>query len=230
MIKVLIADDQTLMRDGLRTILELEENIEVVGTARDGAEALELCSRLTPDIVLMDIRMPNMDGVESTRRIKERHPDIVILILTTFNDDEYIVEALSRGASGYILKDIEGDDLIKAVIDASKGAFLLPSNVAVKLAQRLNRIQETYNESQPGTGRENKINRDRESIVGKHTLDLSEREFEVAKMLAQGFTNKQISSALYISEGTVKNYVSSIYSKIEITDRTAAALYLKENI
>jgi DNA-binding NarL/FixJ family response regulator len=154
----------------------------------------------------------------------------VILILTTFNDDEYIVEALSHGASGYILKDIEGDDLIKAVSDASKGAFLLPSNVAVKLAQRLNRIKETYNESQPGTGRENKINRDRESIVGKHTLDLSEREFEVAKMLAQGFTNKQISSALYISEGTVKNYVSSIYSKIEITDRTAAALYLKENI
>lgn len=216
MIRVLIADDQTLMRDGLRTILELEENIEVVGTVRDGAEALELCLRLQPDIVLMDIRMPNMDGVECTRLIKEKYPSIVVLILTTFDDDEYIVEALSHGASGYLLKDIEGDDLIKAVIDSSRGSFLLPSNVAMKLAQRIN----SKNEIKPAL----------KSTKTETKLDLSQREIEVAKMLAQGFTNKQISSALYISGGTVKNYVSNIYSKIGITDRTAAALFLKDNL
>jgi DNA-binding NarL/FixJ family response regulator len=229
MIKVLIADDQTLMRDGLRTILELEENIEVVGTARDGAEALNFVSTLLPDIVLMDIRMPNMDGVESTRLIKEKYPDVVVLILTTFNDDEYIVEALSHGASGYILKDIEGDDLIKAVINASKGSFILPSDVAVKLAQRLTRIQDTSNGPQSGTNT-GEVDESTQSATVKNTLNLSEREFEIAKMLAQGFTNKQISSALYISEGTVKNYVSNVYSKIGITDRTAAALFLKESI
>lgn len=230
MIKVLIADDQTLMRDGLRTILELEEEIEVAGTARDGAEALELCSKLSPDIVLMDIRMPNMDGVESTRLIKEKHPDIVVLILTTFNDDEYIVEALSHGASGYILKDIEGDDLIKAVIDASKGSFILPSNVAVKLAQRLTRTQAEANEILSSASSKNQAAPSLKKVKEENTLNLSERELEVAKMLAQGFTNKQISSALYISEGTVKNYVSNIYSKIGITDRTAAALFLKDNL
>jgi DNA-binding NarL/FixJ family response regulator len=230
-IKVLIVDDQTLMRDGLKTILELEENIEVVGTAADGREALEKVSGLNPQIVLMDIRMPNMDGVECIKRLKEGHKDIVILMLTTFNDEEYIVEALSHGASGYILKDIEADDLIKAIYDAYKGSFILPSDVAVKLAQRLSRTVTYVNpDASNNVNQTLKPSQTSHSQNKKKSLELSEREIEVAKMLAQGFTNKQISSSLYISEGTVKNYVSNIYSKIGIGDRTAAALFLKEHL
>lgn len=208
-IKVLIADDQTLMRDGLKTILELEENIEVVALAKDGLEALALCANTQPHIVLMDIRMPNMDGVEATKRIKEAYPETTVLILTTFDDEEFIVQALSHGATGFILKDIDGDALIKAINDAYKGSFILPSKIAIKLAGT---ISKTAKQSEN---------------TSLASLTLSEKEIEIAKMLAQGFTNKQIASALYISGGTVKNYVSSIYSKIGISDRTAAAIYIR---
>ncbi len=208
-IKVLIADDQTLMRDGLKTILELEENMEVVALAKDGLEALALCTNTHPHIVLMDIRMPNMDGVEATKRIKEAYPETTVLILTTFDDEEFIVQALSHGATGFILKDIDGDALIKAINDAYKGSFILPSKIAIKLAGT---ISKTAKQSEN---------------TSLASLTLSEKEMEIAKMLAQGFTNKQIASALYISGGTVKNYVSSIYSKIGISDRTAAAIYIR---
>lgn len=208
-IKVLIADDQTLMRDGLKTILELENNIEVVALAKDGLEAVTLCAKTEPAVVLMDIRMPNMDGVEATKRIKEAFPKTVILILTTFDDEEYIVEALSHGATGYILKDIAGDLLIKAINDAYNGSFILPSKIAIKLAGTISKTVKAPENT---------------SLA---SLELSEKEMEIAKMLAEGFTNKQIASALYISGGTVKNYVSNLYSKIGISDRTAAAIYLK---
>lgn len=216
-IRVLIADDQTLMRDGLKTILELEENIEVVALAKDGMEALALCSKTDPHVVLMDIRMPNMDGVECTRLIKETYPNIVVLILTTFDDEDFIVRALSHGATGYILKDIEGDALIKAICDAHKGAFILPSKIAIKLAGKISKDSN------------NKLNNHKETrqAVGLDSLELSDREMEIAKMISQGFTNKQIASALYISGGTVKNYVSNLYSKIGISDRTAVAIYIK---
>lgn len=217
-IRVLIADDQTLMRDGLKTILELEDNIEVVALAKDGVEALKLCSETRPQVVLMDIRMPNMDGVQCTKLIKETYPNVVILILTTFDDEEFIVKALSNGATGYILKDIEGDGLIKAVQDAYNGAFILPSKVAIKLAGK---IVKDYSEDT------RKTTKNSESKV-LNSLGLSEKEIEIAKMLAQGFTNKQIASSLYISGGTVKNYVSNLYSKIGISDRTAAAIYIKD--
>lgn len=217
-IRVLIVDDQTLMRDGLKTILELEENIEVVAMAKDGVEALQLCSQTIPQVVLMDIRMPNMDGVQCTKLIKDAYPNIVILILTTFDDEEYIVKALSNGATGYILKDIEGDELIKAVQDAYTGAFILPSKIAIKLAGK---IVKDYSENTEKTIKSNEA-----KLLS--SLGLSEKEMEIAKMLAQGFTNKQISSSLYISGGTVKNYVSNLYSKIGISDRTAAAIYIKD--
>ena len=216
-IKVLIADDQTLMRDGLKTLLDLEENIEVVALAKDGVEALALCAVTDPQVVLMDIRMPNMDGVECTKLIKETYPNIVVLILTTFDDEDFIIRALSHGASGYILKDIEGDALIKAIYDAHHGAFILPSKIAIKLAIKLNKDlnHESVNSTQL---------KENPSLTA---LELSEREIEIAKMISQGFTNKQIASALYISGGTVKNYVSNLYSKIGISDRTAAAIYIK---
>ncbi|MGH4122171.1 MAG: response regulator [Clostridium sp.] len=217
-IRVLIADDQTLMRDGLKTILELEEHIEVVGLAKDGVEALKLCSETRPQVVLMDIRMPNMDGVQCTKLIKEVYPNIVILILTTFDDEEYIVKALSNGATGYILKDIEGDGLIKAVQDAYTGAFILPSKIAMVLAGKI--VKEYRHED------ENIIKKNETKLLS--SFGLSEKETEIAKMLAQGFTNKQIASSLYISGGTVKNYVSNLYSKIGISDRTSAAIYIKD--
>jgi DNA-binding NarL/FixJ family response regulator len=214
-IRVLIVDDQTLMRDGLKTILNLEENIEVAAVAKDGEEALEVCSSMIIDVVLMDIRMPKMNGVQCTKEIKRKYPSISVLILTTFDDDEYITEALSNGASGYILKDIEGDALVKAVTDAYKGNFILPSNIAIKLARSITS--------------QNSAAEVEEAQLAKDTLsDLSERELEIAKMIAQGFTNKQIATALYISLGTVKNYVSNIYSKIGVSERPAAVVHLKD--
>jgi DNA-binding NarL/FixJ family response regulator len=209
-IKVLIADDQTLMRDGLKTIIELEENMEVVGTAKNGQEALEACRNLVPEVVLMDIRMPGMDGVESTKIIKSLYPNIVVLMLTTFNQEDYIIDALAYGASVYILKDIEGDALIKAINDAHKGSFMLPSEVAIKIAKSLT-AKNVVTEEQK-----------------KSLKDFSEREIEVAKMIALGLTNKQISATLFISEGTVKNYVSSIYLKLGTNERMSAALTIKK--
>lgn len=211
-VKILIADDQTLMRDGLKTILELEENFKVIGTAKDGEEVLDFCKKDSPDLVLMDIRMPRMDGVKCTKILKELYPKIVVLILTTFNDVDYIVEALNYGAAGYILKDIEGDELVKAINDAHKGSIMLPSSVAKKLVEKLS---------------ENTMVKSKEKKI---LLDFSEREVEVAKMLSMGFNNRQIASSLFISEGTVKNYISNIYSKLGTSDRTAAAIEIKKII
>jgi DNA-binding NarL/FixJ family response regulator len=209
-IKLLIVDDQTLMRDGLKTILEIEDNMDVIATAKNGQEAIEACREFKPDLVLMDIRMPGMDGVESTKIIKELYPEIVILILTTFNEDNYIIDALAYGASGYILKDIDGDDLIKAINDAHKGSFMLPSDVAIKIAKRLTAANVVTEEQK------------------RSLADFTEREIEIAKMVALGFNNKQIAATLYISEGTVKNYISSIYLKLGTSDRMAAALTIKK--
>ncbi|QNU67339.1 response regulator transcription factor [Ruminiclostridium herbifermentans] len=210
-IKVLIADDQTLMRDGLKTILELEEGMEVVGVAENGIQAYELAEKLNPDVVLMDIRMPIMDGVDSTRIIKNNNPSIVVIMLTTFDDDEYIIQALQYGASGYLLKDIQGNKLIQAIRESMAGNLLMPSNIAVKLATRLSKISE------------------KESInIKSNNLALSYREQEIATLMIKGYTNKQIASELCISEGTAKNYISMIYSKIGINDRTKAVIFLRE--
>lgn len=211
MIKVLIADDQTLMRDGLKTILDLEDDIEVISTCEDGLKAYNLCKTLEPNVVLMDIRMPVMNGVESVKLIKKDFPSIAVIMLTTFDDDEYIIEALSHGASGYLLKDIPADKLIEAIRDSIKGSLLIPSNIAAKLISKIS--------VKPPT-----------SSHKNNNLNFSDREKEVASLLAKGHTNKDIAANLFISEGTVKNYISNIYSKIGISDRTQAVLYLKENL
>jgi len=212
-IKILIADDQTLMRDGLKTIIELEDDMEVVGTAENGLQAYEMTGKLCPDVVLMDIRMPVMDGVESTRIIKKDFPSAVVIMLTTFDDEEYIVQALQFGANGYLLKDIQGNKLIDAVRDSSKGNMLIPANIATKLAAKLSQIPIEYR-------------RQEQNIL----CDLSEREINIARLMVKGYTNKQISAALFISEGTAKNYISMIYSKIGISDRTKAVIYLRKCI
>jgi len=223
-IKVLIADDQALMRDGLATILEVEEDIEVIATANDGQQAWKLATEYEVDLILMDIRMPKMNGIESTRKIKEENSNIAVLALTTFDDQEYIVKILNNGAQGYLLKDIDGDKLVQAIKDVVEGDFIMPSEVASKLAANVSNTQ-------AGASKADTELKDQSDVAKQETqFDLSPREEEVAAMLAEGFTNKQIASALYLSHGTVKNYVSSIYSKIEIRDRTKAALYLKEEL
>ncbi|ADU26685.1 response regulator [Ethanoligenens harbinense] len=206
MIQVLIADDQTLMRDGLKTILELEPDIAVTGLAADGEEACAICDTRKPDVVLMDIRMPVMDGVAATAAIKKRHPSIAVLVLTTFDDDESIVQALKNGAIGYLLKDIEADRLIQTVRDAAQGQFTWPAMLAAKLTKHLCANV---------------------PALSGRLAALTGRERDVANLLAGGYTNRRIAQMLYLSEGTVKNHVSSIYSKLGIYDRTAAALALR---
>jgi DNA-binding NarL/FixJ family response regulator len=237
--KVIIVDDQRLMQDGLKTILDLEEDIEVVATCNNGLEAVKACDEIEVDVVLMDIRMPDLNGVEATKKIKVSKPKIKILILTTFDDDEYIIDGLKNGATGYMLKDIGGDSLIEAIRAAYNDEYILPSKIAQKLVKRLSSSKESENMNRqeeyssgessfvkPDDTITKKINNEHRDI--KKISIFTERELEIAKMLSEGFTNKQIASALFLSEGTIKNNVSNIYSKIEISDRTAAALYLKE--
>jgi DNA-binding NarL/FixJ family response regulator len=212
-IKIAIIDDQTLMRDGLKTILDLEEDMEVVGTAENGKKGLDLIKVLQPDVVLMDIRMPELNGVEATRLIKEQLPNIVVLILTTFDDEEYIVDALCNGASGYMLKDMHGDKLIQAVRDGYEGNMIIQSNIAAKLAARLSK---TYSSREQGC----KLNAD--------NYDLTEREIEIGALLSEGLTNKEISDRLFISLGTVKNYVTNLYSKLGVVNRAAAVIQLRK--
>lgn len=212
-IKIIIIDDQTLMRDGLKTILDLEGDMEVTGTAENGRKGLELVQKLKPNVVLMDIRMPELNGVEATRLIKEQFPDTVVLILTTFDDEEYIVEALCNGASGYMLKDMHGDTLIQAVRDWYEGNMIMQSNIAAKLAAKLSK-------SFSSKEQDNKLNLD--------DLDLTEREIEIGTLIAAGLTNKEISEKLFISLGTVKNYVTSIYNKLAVANRAAAVIHLRK--
>lgn len=212
-IRLLIADDQTLMRDGLKTIFDLEEDIEVVGTAENGEQVLEMTERLKPDVVLMDIRMPVMDGVECTRLIKKRFPNVLVIVLTTFNDEEYIIQALNYGASGYLLKDIPGDRLIQAVRDAVSGNLMMPAQVAAKLACRLSNLSESLHQREP---------------QANPAQTLSARELEIARLMIRGVSNREIADTLCLTEGTVKNYISSIYSKMGTHDRSQVINKLKE--
>lgn len=216
MIKIVIIDDQSLMRDGLKIILGSYKDFEIVACGENGIDAIKLAETYSPDIILMDIRMPIMDGVEATRIIKEKHTDINVLLLTTFEDEEYIVNAMKAGASGYIFKDIEKDKLAEVIHDCVKGTLIMPTKVAAVLAKYVS-------EKEPPN---NKID-----MPPTNSIDwpLTDRESEIAVMVSQGFTNKQIASALYISDGTVKNYVSTIYGKLGFKDRIKLALYLKEN-
>ncbi len=209
-IRIMIADDQPLMCDGLKTILENEEGMEVVATAGDGLKAYELGCQLKPDVILMDIRMPVMDGVESVRLIKRQHPEIIVIILTTFDDDEYILDALANGANGYLLKSIQTEKLIRCVKDSVAGIFSMNKDIAAKLAASLSRG--------------NTVTAKRENFIS----ELSDRESEIAGLIAQSYSNREIAEKLFITEGTVKNYISTIYEKIGTNDRVKAAKMLGE--
>jgi DNA-binding NarL/FixJ family response regulator len=210
-VRVLLVDDQKLMREGLQVLLELETGIEVVGQAQEGQAALEAYGELEPDVVLMDIRMPGMDGVEATWRLRERWPEARVIILTTFDDDEYVFEGLRAGALGYLLKDVSGPELADAVRTvADEGALIEPS-VARKVVAEFARLAPPVRPPEEGLPE-----------------PLSEREHEVLQLLARGLTNREIATRLSLAEGTVKNYVTSILQKLGVRDRTQAAIRARE--
>lgn len=215
-IRVLIADDQTLMRDGLRTILDLEDDLEVVGTAENGQEALELSASLQPDLVLMDVRMPVMDGVECTRRMKEQFAGIKVLVLTTFDEDETIIDALAHGADGFLLKEIPSEQLVQSVRDCAKGQLMLPAKIAAKLAARLSDLRVPSERIRSFSDAEANFN------------TFTEREKRIAFYMAQNCSNKEIAQRMNITEGTVKNYISIIYDKIGTNERLKAITLMKK--
>ena len=211
-IKVLIADDQTLMRDGLKYMLSLENDMEVVGTTETGTLAYEMTARIQPNVVITDIKVKGMEMIENIRLIKKDFPNTVIIMLTTYEEEEYIFEALYSGASGYLLKNMPRENLVRAIRDCASGNVSMPVGLMQKLTARMCNLGS------------NPLNNRRMLID-----ELTERELQMAKLMIQGYTNKQIASREFITEGTVKNYISSIYSKIGINDRTRAVIYLKEH-
>ena len=204
MIKVLLVDDQQILAEGIKSVLETSRDIKVLGISLDGVQAVEKCALLKPDVVLIDIRMPNMIGMVATKRIKEAHENIKIIVLTTFDDSDYILSAINNGASGYLLKDIGATALIDAVKNAYAGDTILPAKIAKKI-----------------TDAAAMVSSDKELKLRK-TCNLSEREAEIALMLYDGFTNRQIASALKLSDGTARNYISAIYLKLGVDGRLAA--------
>ena len=208
-IRLIIVDDQRLMREGLKTILELEEDFSVEGIAANGREALELCRANLPDIVLMDIRMPEMDGVEATGLLKAQMPQVKVIILTTFDDDELIIQGLKAGAKTYLLKDLPSERLAEIIRATHRGDMVLQPEIAAKLVEKAS--EGAKNPSGPEEG-----------VLPE---PLTKREKEILHLMSQGLNNTEISAKLFISEGTAKNYISSIYGKLGINDRTQAVLF-----
>ena len=208
-IKVLVVDDQTVLAEEICGILSTDEQLEVVGIAVDGFQALEKLGQSPADVVLLDIRMPNMNGVVATQRIKSEFPDTKVVILTTFDDSDYILNAINNGASGYLLKDIGGTALIDAVKNANAGDTILPAKIARQIASAAKNV---------AADREIKL---------KRAFGMSEREVEIALMIYEGFTNRQISAALKLSEGTTRNYISTIYVKTNSENRQDAIQAIK---
>jgi NarL family two-component system response regulator LiaR len=204
--RVLIVDDHGVVREGLRAYLELESDIQVVGEAKDGLEAVRRAAELQPDVVLMDLVMPNMDGVDATSRIKEQQPATHIIILTSFLDDERVVPAIRAGATSYLLKDVAAADLARAIRGARAGQAQLHPEVARRL------MQQVTSPRKPDAG-----------------AQLTDREREVLRLLADGRSNKEIARTLVVSERTVKGHVSNILGKLGLQDRTQAALFAVRN-
>lgn len=202
--KILLCDDQAVIRDGLEMLLQLEKDFQVVGSAQDGFEAVELAAKKSPDLILMDLKMPGMNGIEATREICKKHPNIKILVLTTYDDDEWVFDAIRAGASGYLLKDTPRQKIIEAIRGTMDGKSFVDPAVAGKL---LNQV--VSNQTQPAS-----------VLTGK----LTERELDVLRLLAKGMTNTDIAAQLHLSEGTVRNHVSAILEKLGVSDRTQAAV------
>lgn len=201
MVRVLIADDHHVVRRGLLFFLKTQKDIEVIGEAINGREAVEMADKLRPDIVLMDLVMPEMDGIQATQKIKEQHPEIIVLMLTSFSDRDHVVPAIEAGAAGYQLKDIEPDELVESIRSLMRGENTLHPKATTELLK---------GPSEPAM----------------HTLHpLTPREKEVLAELTKGKSNREIASSLFVTEKTVKTHISNIFTKLEVQDRTQAALY-----
>ena len=207
-VKVMVVDDQALVREGIASLLAIQPGIKVVGTAQDGAQALEIFSEIEPDVILMDIRMPVMDGIEAAGKILSKQPEMILLMLTTLEDDEYIVKSLKAGAVGYLLKDMLASDLAQAIRMAYRGVFQLSPSIAGNL------IRLTDARQKPA----------REDEYTDRIAELTPRELDVLKLIATGATNREIAQTLFLSEGTVKNIVSRIFSCLGVNDRVQAAV------
>jgi DNA-binding NarL/FixJ family response regulator len=220
-VRVLVVDDQRLVRDGLATLLDLQAGIEVVGTASDGRHALEQALALRPDVILMDVRMPGLDGVAATAAVRRQLPTCQVLMLTTFDDEEYVIQALRAGAAGYLLKDMPAPDLAQAVQAAHKGIYQLDPGVAGKMIGVLTAAAGAIppDAVAPPPALPSR---------GTDPGDLSNRELDVLRLIAQGASNREIAAALVISEGTVKHHISNILSRLGLRDRTQAAIYARE--
>ena len=208
--KVIIVDDQEIMVQGLSMLLSKDDEIDVVGTGSNGEDALTLCATYSVDVALLDMRMPVMDGVTATKKIKEKFPKTKVLILTTFNDDDFIFGSLQNGASGYMLKDASPEEIISAIKTVYQGGTLINPQIATKVVERL---------SQKGMA------------VASSPLaeDLTPRELEICHLLGEGLNNREIGATLFISEGTVKNNITRILDKLELRDRTQLALFAVRN-
>lgn len=210
MIRVLIVDDQELIRQSLKIVLNVSAGIEVVDTAASGAEALKSVAAHRPDVVLMDIRMPEMDGVEATRLIKERYPQTKVIVLTTFDDDEYVFGALKNGASGYLLKGSGISELAEAINIAYSGGALINPNIASKVISQFSNLAK---------------NSTRVQVEEKAAKDISKSEWQIIRTVGCGMSNKEIAQELCLSEGTVRNAISSILFKLDLRDRTQLAIW-----
>jgi DNA-binding NarL/FixJ family response regulator len=210
-ISILIVDDQALFREGLRTLLSVQPEFEVVGEAGNGEEALRLAANLQPAVVLMDLRMPVLDGVSATRRMRSLLPNCRVIVLTTFDDDEFVFDGLRAGAVGYLLKDVSSDKLYEAIRAAARGEYFLLPSITTKVMEEFARLSELVPEPV-------------EPVVDT----LSAREMEILNLVATGASNKEIASNLVIAEGTVKNHLTNILSKLGVKDRVQAVLKAKE--
>ena len=210
-VRILIVDDQELFREGLHTLLAIQPDLQVVGEARNGEDALRLAGALKPDVVLMDLRMPVLNGVAATRQLKRTQPEIKVIVLTTFDDDENVFEGLRAGAVGYLLKDVASEQVVEAIRAVARGAAFLQPAITGKVIAEFARLLPSL-------------------APQAHALvePLSERELEILRRLSQGASNKEIADDLVITVGTVKNHVTSILAKLGVRDRTQAALKAKE--
>jgi DNA-binding NarL/FixJ family response regulator len=210
-IRIMIVDDQVLFREALRTLLSVQADFEVISEAGNGEEALRLAAQMKPDVVLMDLRMPILDGVTTTQRMHDQFPHCKVIVLTTFDEDDYVFDGLRAGAVGYLLKDTSADKLFEAIRTAARGEYFLQSSITAKIVAELSRLVRVPNHPQ-------------EALIDP----LSSRELEILRLVATGASNKEIAEKLVISEGTVKNHLSSILNKLSVKDRMQAVFKAKE--